>query len=271
MRSSAIFPLMLCLCACTQAPAPVDNKGGGFYGRDGHGGDYRARSTNPNDLQVEPRYYPANSPRLKEGHTTQAEPATLDNVGVSELPPPVQSKELSPPKPQSALPPLKNTAVATAVSAPVVSQTPLLKKPPAIQPLDFTVAEPSLPRTSARMIWPAEGKVISKFGSKGEGRSNDGINIAASEGEPIYAAADGKVTYVGNALKGYGNMALIEHANHTITSYAHASELKVKKDEQVKQGQVIGYVGKTGSVDTAQLHFSVRQGKTPVDPLPYLG
>lgn len=115
-------------------------------------------------------------------------------------------------------------------------------------------------------IWPVEGKVVSRFGPKKNGLVNDGINIAASEGEPIWAASTGEVVYSGNELKGYGNMVIIRHAKGWMTAYAHASDVLVTKGDRIAQGDLIGYVGSSGSVNQPQLHFGIREGKTPVNP-----
>ncbi len=124
---------------------------------------------------------------------------------------------------------------------------------------------------SDNFIWPvSNSKVISGFGPKGGGKANDGINIAAGEGEPVWAAADGEVVYSGNDLQGYGNMVLVKHAGDKSTSYAHLSRATVDKYERVKQGDIIGYVGSTGNVKEPQLHFSVREGKDAIDPHKYL-
>ena len=100
---------------------------------------------------------------------------------------------------------------------------------------------------------------------------NDGINLAVPEGTPVKAADDGVVAYAGNELKGYGNLVLIRHANGYVTAYAHAKELLVKRGDQIKRGQVIANSGQTGNVDTPQLHFEVRKGPAPLDPMPLLG
>ena len=119
-------------------------------------------------------------------------------------------------------------------------------------------------------IWPVNGDVISDFGAKGSGLVNDGINIAASRGAPVRAAEGGVVAYAGNELRGFGNMLLIKHADGWVTAYAHTDELLVNRGERVGKGQVIARVGSTGSVSRPQLHFEMRQGKKPVDPLQYL-
>jgi murein DD-endopeptidase MepM/ murein hydrolase activator NlpD len=118
--------------------------------------------------------------------------------------------------------------------------------------------------------WPVKGRVIAGFGPKPNGQQNDGINLAVPEGTPVKAAEDGVVAYAGNELKGYGNLVLIRHPNGYVTAYAHAKELLVKRGDQVKRGQVIANSGQTGNVDTPQLHFEVRKGPAPLDPMPLL-
>src|SRR4029077_2852002 len=118
--------------------------------------------------------------------------------------------------------------------------------------------------------WPVRGKVITSYGAKTNGKSNDGINLAVPEGTPIKAAEDGVVTYSGNELKGYGNLVLVRHSNGYVTAYAHASELLVKRGDAIKRGQVIAKSGQSGEVGSPQLHFEIRKGSTPVDPLQFL-
>jgi murein DD-endopeptidase MepM/ murein hydrolase activator NlpD len=114
------------------------------------------------------------------------------------------------------------------------------------------------------------GRVIAGFGSETSGQHNDGINLAVPEGTSIKAAEEGTVAYAGNELKGYGNLLLVRHSNGFVTAYAHASELLVKRGDQVKRGQIIARAGQTGSVSSPQLHFEIRKGATPVDPMRYL-
>src|SRR5229473_3419724 len=84
--------------------------------------------------------------------------------------------------------------------------------------------------------WPVRGKVITSYGAKTNGKSNDGINLAVPEGTPVKAAEDGVVAYSGNELKGYGNLVLVRHSNGYVTAYAHASELMVKRGDTIKRG-----------------------------------
>lgn len=117
---------------------------------------------------------------------------------------------------------------------------------------------------------PASGKLISGFGQRPDGTHNDGINIAAPQGADIHAVTDGEVVYAGSELKGYGNLILLRHDNGWVTAYAHADRLVVRRGDKVRRGDVIAKVGNTGQVDAPQLHFELRQGSKPVDPLPYL-
>ncbi len=118
--------------------------------------------------------------------------------------------------------------------------------------------------------WPVRGKVITSYGAKTNGKANDGINLAVPEGTPVKAAEDGVVTYSGNELKGYGNLVLVRHSNGYVTAYAHASELLVKRGDTIKRGQIIAKSGQSGEVGSPQLHFEIRKGSAPVDPLQFL-
>lgn len=115
-------------------------------------------------------------------------------------------------------------------------------------------------------VMPVSGRIIAGFGSSGGGQRNDGINIAAAEGTPIHAAADGVVTYAGNELKGYGNLILIKHGDSYVTAYAHADSIGVARGQRVAKGDVIGTVGETGDVRQPQLHFEIRRNMKPIDP-----
>src|SRR5258705_1632307 len=118
--------------------------------------------------------------------------------------------------------------------------------------------------------WPVRGKVITSYGAKTNGKANDGINLAGPEGPPVKAAEDGVVAYSGNELKGYGNLVLVRHSNGYVTAYAHASELLVKRGDPIKRGQIIAKSGQSGEVGSPQLHFEIRKGSSPVDPLQFL-
>jgi murein DD-endopeptidase MepM/ murein hydrolase activator NlpD len=135
------------------------------------------------------------------------------------------------------------------------------------------VAPPPVETASAgamHFIWPVEGHIASGFGATTSGERNDGINIAASEGAPVRAAAAGTVTYAGNELRQYGNLVIIKHADGYITVYANEQSIGVTKGQQVAQGEVIGTAGSTGGIDQAELHFEVRYQTRPINPRPLL-
>ena len=136
-------------------------------------------------------------------------------------------------------------------------------EPAAVKPSEATGALPTF-------RWPVRGKVITSYGAKTNGKSNDGINLAVPEGTPVKAAEDGVVAYSGNELKGYGNLVLVRHSNGYVTAYAHASELMVKRGDTIKRGQIIAKSGQSGEVGSPQLHFEIRKGSSPVDPLQFL-
>ncbi len=135
-------------------------------------------------------------------------------------------------------------------------------------------AEEALPEpgklAASTFRWPVRGRIIAKFGDKGSGEKNDGINLAVPEGTPIKAAENGVVVYAGNELKGYGNLVLVRHEGDWVTAYAHASEITVKRGDKVNRGQIIAKAGQSGSVSSPQLHFEVRKGSKPVDPMQHL-
>jgi murein DD-endopeptidase MepM/ murein hydrolase activator NlpD len=165
-------------------------------------------------------------------------------------------------KPAKAPEPIKAAAVVPAKPAQAEPARPAAsaKEPEA------TGALPSSP-SSAEFRWPARGRVISGFGGSG---SNEGINIAVPEGTPVKAAEAGTVAYAGSEVKGYGNLVLIRHENGFVSAYAHNGEIEVKRGQKVTRGQVVAKSGQTGNVTSPQLHFEIRKGSTPVDPMPHL-
>ena len=119
------------------------------------------------------------------------------------------------------------------------------------------------------LVWPVAGELGARFGSGTDGH-HDGIDIIADRGTAISAAAAGKVIYVGDDIKGYGNMVIIRHEEGLITVYAHCEETLAAEGSEVKAGQAIAKVGSSGNATSPQLHFEVRVGESPRDPLSYL-
>ncbi|WP_435927755.1 amidase activator ActS [Dryocola sp. BD613] len=115
--------------------------------------------------------------------------------------------------------------------------------------------------------WPTSGKIIVPFSSSEGG--NKGIDIAGSRGQPIYASAPGTVVYVGNQLRGYGNLVMIKHREDYITAYAHNDTTLVNNGQKVRAGQKIATMGSSGA-DSVNLHFQIRYRATALDPQRYL-
>ncbi len=112
--------------------------------------------------------------------------------------------------------------------------------------------------------WPASGKIIQGFNA-----NTKGIDIEGKPGDPVVAAADGKVMYSGNGVRGLGNLILLGHSNGFITAYAHNQSLAVKTGQQVKKGERIAAIGQTDTT-SPRLHFEIRRRGTPVNPMSYL-
>jgi len=122
-----------------------------------------------------------------------------------------------------------------------------------------------------KLLWPvpASDKISSAFGKRW-GKHHDGIDISASRGSHILAAATGKVVYSGRGLTGYGNMVVISHKNRMFTVYAHNKKNFVSKNQTVHRGQVIAQVGSTGKSTGPHLHFEVRRNSMAINPEKFL-
>ncbi len=125
----------------------------------------------------------------------------------------------------------------------------------------------ALPEKVYKWHWPVKGKLISRFSATEQG--NKGIKIAGSRGDRIKAAADGRVVYAGNALRGYGNLVIIKHSDDYLSAYAHADKILVKEKQFVTAGQTVANMGSTGT-NQVMLHFEIRYHGQSVDPLKYL-
>jgi len=129
---------------------------------------------------------------------------------------------------------------------------------------------PRRPSRKAAMRWPVRGgKISSAFGRRG-GRPHEGIDIAAAEGTAVLAAADGTVIYAGDGIQGYGNLVILRHRQGLVTVYAHNRRNLVQRGTAVRAGEVIAEVGHTGRTSGSHLHFEVRIGEEPQDPLRYV-
>jgi murein DD-endopeptidase MepM/ murein hydrolase activator NlpD len=141
-------------------------------------------------------------------------------------------------------------------------------------------AAATLPRPSGdrpgKLAWPLRdrngsgraGVIYSKYGQR-DGQPHDGVDISAPEGTTIVAAAEGVVIFAGER-SGYGSIVILRHSGQLLTVYAHASELLVKEGDRVAEGTPVARVGRSGRTTGPHLHFEVREGVKPRDPLPYL-
>ena len=169
---------------------------------------------------------------------------------------PVTQTQIAQPTPMAPPP------TASVRPAPAVAAAP--PAPAAPQATPVAPAEASAEESLA-FIWPAQGSLIASF----DEAKNKGFDIAGKAGDPILAAADGRVVYAGSGLRGYGNLIILKHNNIFLTAYAHNQTLLVKEDQTVKRGQKIAEMGNTDA-DQVKLHFEIRRQGKPVDPAKFL-
>jgi murein DD-endopeptidase MepM/ murein hydrolase activator NlpD len=137
--------------------------------------------------------------------------------------------------------------------------------PARVLPSSAALAEPA--RLRGAFAWPLRGNIVARFGPGASGERFNGIKIAAPLGTPILAAADGVVAYAGNEVANLGGLVILKHGDGWTTVYGHASQLLVQRGQAVKKGQTIATSGDSGLADRPELHFEMRKGRTPVDPL----
>jgi len=222
---------------------------------------------------------PAQQPVVQPAQTAQAQQMPVDSSvpTMAAVTPVAASLRPSSRAPQQAqqvasLQQPSATQAMPAKPAPQQAQTP---QAAAAQTLQTAAVQPNKPAPvlqepamsgADKFRWPVKGKVVTDFaGTKGTG-----INIDAPEGSAVRAAENGTVIYVGSGVEGYGNLILIRHANGYVSAYAHLKSMSVAKGDVVSRGDTIGAAGMTGSVSRPQLHFELRKGATPVDPVPML-
>ena len=124
------------------------------------------------------------------------------------------------------------------------------------------------PPPQGHFVWPAEGRISSLYGPRGKA-NHDGIDIAASEGTPVFCSAPGVVLFAG-VLRGYGQVIIVGHDYGLSSVYAHAREMFVRKGARVRRGSVIASVGRTGKVTGPNLHFEIRRENVALNPLQFL-
>ena len=167
-----------------------------------------------------------------------------------------------------ATPATSASSASSAASAAAAASAAKAASAPAA-PVIATIA-PSTPPASAgeddlNFIWPSSGTLVAGF----DEAKNKGYDISGKAGDPVMAAADGRVVYAGAGLRGYGNLIILKHNNTYLTAYAHNQTLLVKEDQSVQKGQKIAEMGNSDA-DRVKLHFEIRRQGKPVDPARYL-
>lgn len=142
---------------------------------------------------------------------------------------------------------------------------PAVTSPRRVLPSTAAIAPPS--GNPGMLMWPVDGRVFKRFGMGDSGERNNGIKIAVPVDTPVAAAAAGTVAYVGTGVPGLGGVVIIRHGSGLTTVYGHASQLLVQRGQAVKKGQKIALSGDTGFAERPAVHFEIRSGRTPIDPL----
>jgi lipoprotein NlpD len=213
---------------------------------------------------------------IEVGQVLRVVPPTASAAAVTTQP--VASATVQARPLEAATPPAGTAGKGDADSAALASATPSSGAKPANAgaPAGATVASPAASPASGAaaagsaaaaadavsLIWPAKGPLLYSF----DETRNKGIGIGGRAGDPVLAAADGRVVYAGSDLRGYGNLIILKHNNTYLTAYAHNQTLLVREDQTVRQGQQIAEMG-SSDADRVKLHFEVRRQGKPVDPL----
>jgi lipoprotein NlpD len=160
--------------------------------------------------------------------------------------------------------PVTRPSITTTAASPSASAALVTASAPTEAAASAAV-RPAAAEGVINWLWPASGAVLAGFDEV----KNKGVDIGGAAGDPVLAAADGRVVYVGAGLRGYGNLIILKHDNVYLTAYAHNRTLLVKEDQSVLKGQKIAEMG-SSDTDRVKLHFEVRRQGKPVDPIKYL-
>jgi lipoprotein NlpD len=190
---------------------------------------------------------------IRPGQRLRMNPPPGATVATTPSPPARTQRPSTPQQSTAPLPPARSAE--TARSAPAPRQTPPASPPPAAA------------ATGIRWQWPADGQVIRTFPTDDTGKR--GIGISGTRGQPVRAAAAGRVVYSGSGLVGYGRLIIVKHNENFLSAYAHNEKLLVNEGMDVAGGQQIAQLGDTGT-DRPMLHFEIRYDGRAVDPMRYL-
>lgn len=295
-----LVSLLLSLAACSQAPAPLANPSPTAQSRVAGPGEYLvkrgdtlyriARENGLDHVELAALNNIENPSALREGQILRLRPAaaaaTSSNAQATSVASPIGIDTGVESRPLDATP--TGATVATpakgAISEPRGGKEPysdeayarLNKQPttvaastPAAVPTTPAATLPATPATAeaeaGQWVWPSAAALKAGY----NGSSNKGIDFGGKSGDPVLAAADGKVLYVGDALAGYGRLVIVKHSTDILSVYAHNRRILVKEGQAVKRGQKIAEMGDTGT-DSVKLHFEIRKQGKPVDPTPFL-
>nr|WP_255722110.1 peptidoglycan DD-metalloendopeptidase family protein [Ectothiorhodospira lacustris] len=183
-------------------------------------------------------------------------------------PAPPASASARPAPTASVPPPTSSSPAPTPPPSSSASSTPP-RPAPVAQPVREPATPTSAPAATGPLVWqwPTEGQVVRRFDAQGTGKK--GIAITGQRGQPVRAAAPGRVVYSGSGLVGYGKLIIIKHNDSYLSAYGHNEKILVNEGATVSAGQQIALLGDTGT-DRPMLHFEIREDGKPVDPLRYI-
>jgi lipoprotein NlpD len=187
---------------------------------------------------------------------------------------PYSEQAMAAPLPKPAEPPVPPAAKAEPPSAKAEPPKPVEAAKAELPKPEPAPEKPAIPAVSAPAGddeavdwgWPAQGKVTAGFN---ESNGSKGMDISGTQGQPVLAAAAGKVVYSGSGLRGYGKLVIIKHNKTYLSAYAHNSQILVKEGQEVAKGQKIAEMGSTDT-DKVKLHFEIRKLGKPIDPSRHL-
>ena len=182
----------------------------------------------------------------------------LDNPNVIEVD---QVLRVAPPATDASARPVAAAKPAASSANPTNATNPTNTAPASTSTPAPVTSASSAGDESLIFAWPHPGQVLTGF----DETKNKGLDFAGKAGDPVLAAADGKVVYAGSGLRGYGNLVILKHNNTYLTAYAHNQSLLVKEDQTVQKGQRIAEMGNSDA-DRVKLHFEIRKQGKPVDP-----
>lgn len=275
MASALLAAVVLAGCASkSRAPAPVEDRSNATRAPAVVASGDAARSFPGAENAGKPGYYTVRQGdtliriALEQGQNWRdiVRWNAIDNPNVIEA---GQVLRVAPPAETVVTRAVPMPAVAASAASPAASASAAASppRPAASAAVAATSLPAATPEDDIAWAWPAPGNtsVLATFDEV----KNKGLDIAGKAGDPVLAAADGRVVYAGAGLRGYGNLLILKHNNVYLTAYAHNQTLLVKEDQSVRKGQKIAEMG-ASDTDRVKLHFEIRRQGKPVDPSKFL-